>query len=172
MAARAGLAITAAGVVVALIVGGLSAIVWDTQSVGATSRQAVAAVTPLPAKAPVLQPRIAEGRRELGDSIFAVRTGRVVSVHFDTETLRTRYDWKFEGVVRATLPVVFGQDVRAALDAVPSGTLVRGNLLQDLPTRGIPLALAAQGVTLRIWPITRPGRDGPIVVAYRATVSR
>ena len=116
-----------------------------------------------------LEPRIAEGRRELADSMFAVRDGEEVTVHFDTEPLRTRYDWKFERVVRSTLPIVFGSVVRAALDSIPEGHLAAGgDLLTDLPTRGIELPIG-EGQTLRVWPVTRPGQDGPLVVAYRAS---
>lgn len=172
LAARIGLATTAAGVLVALIIGGLSAIASDARSLGRGSQQPDTTSAPAAKKLTGLQPRIAEGRSELGDSIFAQRVGREVTVSFDTETLRTRYDWKFEGVVRTTLPMVFGPDARAALDAIPSGTLVRGgDLLRELPTRGISLALAAHG-SLKVWPITRPGRDGPLVVAYRAAASK
>jgi hypothetical protein len=117
-------------------------------------------------------PSIAEGRRELGDSMYAVREGNEVVVHFDTETLRTRYDWKFEGVVRATLPLVFGDAAREALDSVPTGRLVQGgDILNDLPTRGILVRLPTNAA-IRVWPVTRPGRDGPLVVAYRAAAVR
>jgi hypothetical protein len=65
---------------------------------------------------------------------------------------------------------VFGADVRAALDAVPVGSFVRGgDLLHDLPTRGLTLTLT-DGRTLTVWPITRAGRDGPIVDSYRAAI--
>jgi hypothetical protein len=126
--------------------------------------------TPKPAAPARLVPVISEGRRELGDSMFAVREGFQVTVHFDTEELRTRHDWKFEGVVRATLPIVFGTTARVALDSVPEGALVRGgDLLNVLPTRGIQLELPDG--QLNVWPITRPGRDGPLVVGYRAAPS-
>ncbi|MGH7678677.1 MAG: hypothetical protein ACRENU_09440 [Gemmatimonadaceae bacterium] len=120
--------------------------------------------------APTVAPIIAEGRRELGDSMYAVRSGADVTVFFDTELLRTRLDWKFEGVVRATLPLVFGTGVQPALDSIPTGTMARGDLLYDLPTRGIAIRLS--NATLKVWPVTRPGRDGPIIVAYRAQASR
>ena len=126
--------------------------------------------TPAPADRAALRPSIPEGRRELGDSMFAVREGANVSVHFDTETLRTRFDWKFEGVVRATLPLVYGEMTRAALDSIPSGTLVRGgDLLTELPTRGFPNTVGDD--QLRVGPITRPGRDGPLVVGYRVSAA-
>jgi hypothetical protein len=190
--ARAGLIMLGGGAVVALVVGGVVAIapggdsaiaaMGETSTViasagspaaspASTSEPATPASTPAPAPRPALRPTIPEGRRELGDSMYAVREGASVSVHFDTETLRTRFDWKFEGVVRATLPLVYGETTRAALDSIPSGTLVRGgDMLADLPTRGFPIAVGEE--QLRVWPITRPGRDGPLVVGYRATAAR
>lgn len=117
--------------------------------------------------APVIEPSIAEGRRQLGDSVYAIREGGQVTVHFDTETLRTRFDWKFEGVVRATLPLVFGPVAGAALDSIPTGTFASGGqLMTELARRGIPIRLGHQ--TLMVWPVTRQGRDGPLVVGYRA----
>ena len=175
-ATRAGLAFMGAAVVIALIVGAWSAIVADRGV--ANSDEPARAVTdtaaPTTATAPAapgLEPSIAEGRRQLGDSVFAIREGPVVTVHFDTESLRTRLDWKFEGVVRATLPLVFGPNARTALDSIPTGTLARGgDLMTELPTRGIALRLGTQ--TLKVWPVTRQGRDGPIVIGYRASAGR
>jgi hypothetical protein len=200
--ARVSLIMLGGGAVVALVIGGVVAIapgedsaiaaVGDTTTIIAsagaptetprstptgTPRSTPPAAMPVtspPASAaarPALRPTIPEGRRELGDSMYAVREGTNVTVHFDTETLRTRFDWKFEGVVRATLPLVYGEVTRAALDSIPSGTLVRGgDMLADLPTRGFPIAVG--GEQLRVWPITRPGRDGPLVVGYRATAAQ
>lgn len=178
MAARAALGAVGVGVVIVLIVGAWGAIAPElrapdqSESVsGSVTQPTLASRSRSPAPAAAILPSIAEGRRELGDSMFAVRDGAQVTVYFDTETLRTRFDWKFEGVVRATLPLVFGADARTALDSVPSGTFVRGgDLMNELPTRGIPLKMGTH--TLRVWPVTRPGRDGPIVVAYRAAAAR
>ncbi len=190
--ARVGIA--AGGVVVAIsvLIGAVMAIAPDASSSAATeSSQAgsvVLAAAPRPAAparvapkpvvaapivaAPViekLEPRIAEGRRDLTDSMFAVREGQAVTVHFDTESLRTRYDWKFERVVRSTLPIVFGSMVRAALDYITEGQFASGgDLLTELTTKGIDLPIG-EGQTLRVWPVTRPGQDGPLVVAYRAS---
>ena len=194
VAARVGIA--AGGVVLAIsvLIGAVMAIAPDASSSSPTvasqagtvvqaaaTRRAVAPdrvapkppvaapVAPAGAAAEKLEPRIAEGRRELADSMFAVREGEAVTVHFDTETLRTRYDWKFERVVRSTLPIVFGSVVRAALDSIPEGQLAAGgDLLTELTTRGIELPIS-EGQTLRVWPVTRPGQDGPLVVAYRAS---
>ena len=159
------------GLVVALIVGGIMAIAPDGTQPTADSPRVVATIAdssgaPAAPQPRGLQPTIDEGRNDLVDSVYAVREGQQVTVYFDTETLRTRFDWKFEGVVRATLPLVFGQPARSALDSIPQGTWVRGGaLLTDLPQRGVPLMVGAE--RLRIWPITRQGRDGPLVVAYR-----
>jgi hypothetical protein len=120
-----------------------------------------------------VRPIVAEGRTDLGDSVFAERAGADVTVHFDTELLRTRLDEKFERVVRMTLPKVFGPEIGARLDSVSPGQFVRGgDLLTDLPSRGIALALPARNRTLMLYPVTRPGQDGPLVVAYRATVAK
>src|SRR5262245_41984752 len=69
-----------------------------------------------PAPQPTLTPVVAEGRTDLGDSVFAERDGSDVTVRFDTGLLRTRQDVKFERVVRITLPKVFGPAVAMALD--------------------------------------------------------
>jgi hypothetical protein len=167
------------GVAMALVIGGLNAIAPEARSLGRSMSQAVQKAVPQGKVAlsrsepPGIEPVIAEGRVELGDSVFAERAGNDVTVHFDTDMLRTRYDWKFEGVVRATLPVVFGRDARTALDSIPSGSFVRGgDLMRDLPQRGIPLTLTGKDRALRVWPITRMGRDGPLVVAYRVAAAK
>jgi hypothetical protein len=181
MAARGGLAVVGIGVAIALVIGAWGVIAPESSapdrsdsvsgSVTQVSLGAARVRAPTSPPAPTILPSIAEGRRELGDSMFAVREGPQVTVNFDTETLRTRFDWKFEDVVRATLPLVFGAGARTALDSIPAGTFVRGGqLMNELPTRGIPLKMGEH--TLRVWPITRPGRDGPIVVAYRAAAAR
>jgi hypothetical protein len=173
---RFGVVVLGGAAVVALIVGAFISLVptGGADGVGATVTADGSATTPIgaPTAALALEPSIPEGRSPLGDSIVAERRGADVTVHFDTEALRTRYDWKFEGVVRATLPLIYGPDARAALDSIPTGDFVRGgNLLRDLPTRGILLALA-DGRALIVRPITRPGQDGPLVVGYSASASQ
>ncbi len=201
MAVRAVLAVVGSAALIAVIVGGVIAIKPDgaprilragadpDPGAGSAVAQGVAASkVPAPAgSAPAfpaattgpatratqvaLVPTMAEGRRELGDSMYAIREGAQVTVHFDLETMRTRFDWKFEGIVRATLPLVFGEAVRVAMDSIPVGTWVRGGaMLVDLPARGIPLKLGDQ--SLRVWPVTREGRDGPLVIGYRASADR
>lgn len=160
-------------VAVTLVVGAWNAIAPDSDD-GAAAAPVAAGEVIQPTRpvardntVPGLEPVIPEGRRELGDSVYAVREGPQVTVYFDTDSLRTRFDWKFEGVVRATLPLVFGAEIRAALDSIPTGSLASGgNLVRELPARGIPIQLGNR--TLRVWPVTREGRDGPIVMAYRA----
>jgi hypothetical protein len=162
---------------VALVVGGLVAVVprgrsADTVAAATTPKAPEPSPTGSRAEPPV-RPIVAEGRTDLGDSVFAERAGGDVTVHFDTELLRTRLDEKFERVVRMTLPKVFGTEVGARLDSVSPGQFVRGgDLLTDLPTRGIALALPARNRTLMLYPVTRPGQSGPLVVGYRATVAK
>lgn len=174
---RAGLLTLGVATVVTLIVGGLISMAPDgpaseaaaADSSGSTIVVSSGTATPSDsgtAARRTLRPTIAEGRRELSEGMFAVREGPEVTVHFDSELLRTRFDWKFEGIVRTTLPVLFGDAARVALDSIATGALVKGgNLLTDLPVRGFPIALREH--TLRIWPVTRPGRDGPLVIGYR-----
>ena len=134
------------------------------------------AASPAPAlsAAPVgeVRPIVAEGRTPLGGGMVAVRSGDTVLVHFDVPNTRTRRADKFERLVRSTLPAVYGPQADAALAAVPDGQLARpGDLLTDLPRRGVRLR-TADGTTLAVWPQTRPGRDGPLVVTYLATIER
>jgi hypothetical protein len=179
-AGRAGLVFAGAIVVIALLVGAWNAIATgkpdDAPVATPQSPSPPGAATAPPAgsrtvAAPGIEPSMAEGRRQLGDSVFAVREGAQVTVHFDTDSLRTRLDWKFEGIVRATLPLVFGPEAAAALDSIAPGTLASGGgLLTELPRRGITLKVGDQ--SLKVWPVTRQGRDGPLVVGYRATAAR
>jgi hypothetical protein len=68
--------------------------------------------------------------------------------------------------------MVFGAPVDSVLRAIPDGGIVGSvDLLNDLPKRGVHLPLAS-GMTLDLWPETRPGQDGPLVVSYWARVTR
>jgi hypothetical protein len=117
-----------------------------------------------------LAPTIGEGRTSLRDGVVAQRSGDEITVNFDTPLTRTRRPEKFEGVLRETLPQIFGASVDSALATMPVGTLVPAHgLTTDLPTQGLYLPLPG-GSTLRIWPETRPGEDGPLVVRYRVLV--
>ncbi|MEX2179278.1 MAG: hypothetical protein WD801_11240 [Gemmatimonadaceae bacterium] len=176
---RAALVAVGGGVAVALIVGAITALVPSSAAVVVASVDSIGPAGAIQAGDVVdstarrlIQPIIAEGSRGLGDSIVAERVGNSVTVTFDTDQLRTRFDWKFEGVVRGTLPMVFGDPAAKALDAIPQGELVREDLIRTAPRRGIAMELPDDGGTLTLWPITRPGRDGPIVVAYRVTPTK
>ena len=180
MLTRFGLTTLGGGVVIALIVGVLVTLSPASRSSApaaadpATGDSVVSssAGTAAPRPGPsLLSPQVPPGRRELGDGVTAERVGDEVTVTFDTDSLRTRFDWKFEGVVRATLPMVFGDPARAALDSIEVGEMLGGsNLVRELPRRGFRIPLDTGLGTIRIYPLIRQGRDGPIVSAYRAQV--
>lgn len=132
-----------------------------------------AALTSAPhASAPAVVPVIPEGRHRIDAAIFAERTGDTVVVHFDTPDTRTRRPEKFERTVRETLPAVYGALADSMLATVPEGRLAAGgDLLTELPERGIRLA-APNGAAVTLWPETRPGEDGPLVVTYRVVPTR
>jgi hypothetical protein len=120
----------------------------------------------------VLRPVIPIGRTDLPDSLYAERRGDTVVVHFDTSPARTRRADKFELVVRQTLKAVYGPVADSLLATVPTGRLAAPKeLLTTLPTRGLHLT-GPSGARLVLWPETRPGRDGLLAVAYRATAER
>lgn len=116
---------------------------------------------------------VAQGTTRLTDSVVVVRDGEVVRVHFDTPGARTRRADKFEQIVRATLPALYGPLADSLLAQFPIAPLVvrAGGLLAALPAHGLRLPLGT-GWVLALWPETRPGQDGPLVVTYRATVMR
>jgi hypothetical protein len=138
---------------------------------------AAPALAPPPAAAPApvtpaVVPVVPEGRTELAGGIFALRSGDTVTVHFDTPEARTRRPDRFEQVVRSTLPLAYGTAADAFLASVAPGALIGAvDLVTDLPIRGLHLR-ASDGRALSIWPETRPGRDGPLVIAYRVTLAR
>ena len=136
--------------------------------------QAAAPKDSTPAKPAVatLSTVLPQGRTDLPDSLFATRSGDTVVVHFDTSPARTRRADKFDHIVRQTLPAVYGRVADTLLATVPDGRLAAPNeLLSSLPSRGIRLA-TADGRKIALWPETRPGRDGLLVVAYRTMVER
>ena len=133
------------------------------------SPHATTAAAPVPSGAP-LAIVAAAGRTALADSMSVESTGNEATVHCDTQVARTRRRDKFEHVVRQTLPAVYGARVDSVLAAIPEGALVTGgDLLHELTTRGIHVGLR-DGWSLELWPETRPGRDGPLVVRYRTRV--
>lgn len=126
---------------------------------GAVSGIAVAPVVPV-------------GRTALRDTMVAERAGDTVRVSFDLMFSRTRRPDKFEQIVRSTLPQVYGSAIDSALRALPVGAVARaGDLVTTLPEQGFRIPLAG-GRTIAVWPETRAGRDGPLVIAYRAVASR
>lgn len=149
---------------------------------GPSSPSTVVAPAPSAASAPplgrvpvatagILRSVIAEGRTELQNGIYALRTGDTITVHFDTPEARTRRPEKLEQIIRATLPAVHGASAHSMLAAVATGGLVpAGGIVAGQPMPRISLR-GADGQSLSLSPQTRPGRDGPLVVAYRLTPS-
>jgi hypothetical protein len=102
--------------------------------------------------------------------VTAVRGDTDVVVAFDTPETRTRRPEKFEQFVRTTLPLVYGSAMRNVLARIPDGTIAgQGELLTELPKRGVRIPLDGAW-TIRLFPETRPGQDGPLVIRYRVTV--
>jgi hypothetical protein len=122
--------------------------------------------------APPLAPIVNDGETEIGGGMTAQRTNGTVTLHFDTELGRTRRPEKFESLVRSTLPKLYGRGVDSLLAALPEGAVAgQGDLITELPSRGFRIVLEG-GWTLAVFPETRPGRDGPLVVSYRAIVTQ
>ena len=135
------------------------------------------AATPVALRTPIVTAKqvplvVPVGRSELRDTMIAERAGDTVRVSFDLLLSRTRRPDKFEAIMRSTLPQVYGSSVDSALRALPAGAIARaGDLMTTLPERGFHIPLT-DGRTIGVWPVTREGRDGPLVVAYRAVASR
>jgi hypothetical protein len=133
--------------------------------------KAIAAPPPVTPKAMGLRAvplTVPVGRTALRDTMVADRAGDTVRVSFDLVLSRTRRSDKFEAIVRSTLPQVYGAPADSALRALPAGAMARaGDLTTTLSERGFRIPLA-DGRTIAVWPETRAGRDGPLVVAYRA----
>jgi hypothetical protein len=119
-----------------------------------------------------IAPVVPQGQSALPDSLLATRTDSVVVVSFDRTMIRTRNPWKFERLVRSTLPALYGPAADSALKRIPEGALAQqGDLINDLPNRGLRIP-AAPGWVFALFPITRPGHDGPLVTQYRVSVIR
>jgi hypothetical protein len=115
-----------------------------------------------------VSPVVPVGRTALRDTMVADRAGDTVRVRFDLVLARTRRADKFEAIVRSTLPQVYGAVADSALRTMPAGAVARaGDLIATLPERGFQIPLAG-GRTIAVWPEMREGRDGPLVVGYRA----
>jgi len=137
------------------------------------TRAATPAGTPAAAPRPsaAFTLKVPEGRTGLRDSMYVERTDDSAVVHFDTELARTRRRDKFETTVRVTLPVLYGALADSMLAALPAGAITGDrDLVSEVAVRGVRLAIPTGG-TLELWPVTRPGRDGPLVVGYRARVT-
>jgi len=71
-----------------------------------------------------------------------------------------------------TLATVFGPPADSLLSTIPRGSLVQvQDLFAELPTRGLRIALPAGGA-ITLWPEPWERADGPLVIAYRTTVTR
>jgi hypothetical protein len=113
---------------------------------------------------------IPPGESPLPDGVTAFRDDAVVTVAFDTPLARTRVAEKFERFVRATLPAVFGSGADSALAKLPIGALAsQGNLITELPSTGVRIPVGSVW-EIRVYPETRKGLDGPLVIRYRTTV--
>ena len=122
-----------------------------------------------PSRAP-LAPVLSQGRTTFADGTSAERTDSMVTLSFDTPMLRTRIPEKFERYVRATLPKIYGARADSALARLPDGGIAgQGNLLYDLPSRGVHIPLDSRW-SIALYPETRPGEDGPLVVRCRVLV--
>ena len=141
------------------------------RTAGGSAAPAAMAVSRPAAAGMKVAPVVPVGGTALRDSMVADRAGDTVRVRFDLELSRTRRPEKFEAIVRSTLPQVYGAAVDSALRALPEGAVARaGDLVTTLPEQGFHIPLPG-GRMIAVWPETRPGRDGPLVVAYRAVAS-
>ena len=132
----------------------------------------VAPPTAAPAAAAALRPVVPEGTTTLASGMTATRHDSVVVLSFDFAGARTRVPERFERLVRATLPSVYGARGDSAVRAIPEGGIARqGDLFTELTERGIRIPLTAGGV-IAVYPISRAGRDGPLVTQYRVTVNK
>jgi len=127
-----------------------------------------AAVEPTrPAPPAPFRPAILRGETMLADSVIAIRSDSDVVVDFDRPMLRTRRPDKFEQFVRTTLESVYGAPGAAAVRKLPFGSIAsQGDLINELPTRGIRIPVDSAWV-IRLFPETRVGQAGPVVVRYR-----
>ncbi|MFI5228104.1 MAG: hypothetical protein ACHQWU_03480 [Gemmatimonadales bacterium] len=124
-----------------------------------------------PVGSPPLSPVIPLGQSTLAAGVVAARTDSSVVVSFDAPMLRTRMPVKFEAFVRRTLPEIYGPSADTALAKLADGGIARqGDLLTELPARGARIPLH-DGWTIAVYPETRPGQDGPLVVRYRVSLS-
>jgi len=132
------------------------------------SARPTASRQPIPSVVPV----VPQGQSVVGDSLLVVRADSSVTLSFDRTMVRTRIPDKFERFVRSTLPALYGAVADSALARIPEGGLARqGDLINELPARGMRIPIAP-GLSIALYPITRSGRDGPLVTQYRTLVVR
>jgi hypothetical protein len=130
------------------------------------------AAAPTPVVATPLKPVLPEGTTALSGGMTAVRHDSVVVLSFDFAGARTRMPDRFERLVRTTLPAVYGARADSAMRAIPDGGIARqGDLFTELAERGIRIPVSA-GWAIALYPMTRTGRDGPLVTQYRVTVTK
>ena len=115
-------------------------------------------------------PTIQKGESTIAPDVVAVRSDSDVVVMFDKPMLRTRRPDKFELFLRSTLPAIYGAPAADAIGKIAAGNIAaQGELLTELPARGVRIPLNATSM-IRVFPETRPGQDGPLVVRYRARI--
>jgi hypothetical protein len=142
-----------------------------TVAVAPTALARPAASRP-PVSTVAVVPVVPQGRSLVGDSLLVVRADSSVTLSFDRTMVRTRIPDKFERFVRSTLPALYGAVADSALSRIPEGGLARqGDLINELPARGMRIPVAP-GLSIALYPITRSGRDGPLVTQYRTLVVR
>lgn len=142
----------------------------DTQPTAAVTQQGE--VAHRIAATPPITPVVPVGESSLREGVSAVRADSVVLLTFDTPMMRTRIPEKFEHFVRTTLPRIYGPVADSALARVPEGSLARSQreLLYELPNRGMHIPLR-DGRSIALFPETRPGDDGPLVIRYKVFVA-
>jgi hypothetical protein len=117
-----------------------------------------------------LRPIVPTGAAPLRDGMSTLRSDSVVTVLFDTPGARTRIPEKFERLVRETLPAVYGRGVDSVLAKMPQGAIAKQGLLaSELATNGVLIPIG-NAWSIRLFPETRLGQDGPLVVRYRVSV--
>jgi hypothetical protein len=115
---------------------------------------------------------LVEGRTQLSDSVYAIRTGDSVIVNFDAFGFRTRRSTKIEQSLRQTLPLVFGKTATASVDTMAAGAFVtERDVVGALARDGMRVKLD-NGAIAHIRVLTRIVSDGPIAIGYLATIQR
>ena len=145
----------------------------DSVVAAAAAQPPVAATAPISTPAaPGLKPVLPEGTTTLAGGMTATRHDSVVVLSFDFAGARTRIPERFERLVRTTLPSVYGARADSAMRAIPEGGIARqGDLFTVLTERGVRIPLSTGGA-IALYPISRPGHDGPLVTQYRVTVTK